>query len=85
VVEITALRPEHLLVPVDAVMHTGERRIVFVAREGGRISPREVQTGASDRERIELLAGVEAGERVVASGTFLVASESRLRSAFVSR
>lgn len=85
VVEITHVRPEHLLVPVDAVVHSGERRIVFVAREGGRISPREIQTGASDRERIEVLSGIEAGERVVASGTFLVASESRLRSAFLNR
>jgi Cu(I)/Ag(I) efflux system membrane fusion protein len=84
-VEIASMRSEHTLVPVDAVVHSGVRRIVFVAGAAGRFSPRDVTTGASDRERVELLSGVEAGERVVASGTFLIAAESRLRSGLANR
>ena len=32
-------------------------------------------------EEVEVLSGLEAGDRIVTSGTFLIASESRLRSA----
>lgn len=73
-------RPAVLTVPRSAVLVTGERTLVFVRRADGGLEPREVGTGARTRERIEILRGLAAGETVVASATFLVDSESNLRT-----
>ena len=76
------LAAEALLVPEEAVIDTGVREVAFVALGEGRFEAREVQTGRSDAEgRVEVLAGLVAGERVVTSGQFLLDSESRLREA----
>ncbi|WP_306599396.1 efflux RND transporter periplasmic adaptor subunit [Geothrix sp. 21YS21S-2] len=70
-----------LVVPVDAVLDAGTRKIVFVAMGDGRFEPREVQTGANLGESVEVLSGVKAGESVVNRANFLVDSESRLKAA----
>ena len=72
---------EQLQVPVAAVIYTGTRRIVFVHRGEGRLEPTEITVGPRNDAQVAVRAGLEPGERVVASGTFLVAAESRLRSA----
>jgi YHS domain-containing protein len=42
--------------------------------------PRAVQTGWRSGDRVEIVHGLAEGERVVGAGTFLVDSESRLKS-----
>ena len=91
---VQALRPEtwvevelrvdlgpRLHVPASAVLYAGERRVVFVDRGEGRLAPRSVETGLVTSDGVEIVSGLEAGERVVASGNFLIAAESRLESA----
>jgi Cu(I)/Ag(I) efflux system membrane fusion protein len=70
-----------LVVPQDAVLYAGERRFVFLELGPGRFRPQRVEVGARDPERVEILSGLEEGQRIVTSGTFLIASESRLRAA----
>jgi Cu(I)/Ag(I) efflux system membrane fusion protein len=65
-------------VPRGAVLSTGERSIVFVPRADGKLEPRLVTLGIATDDRIQILRGIEPGERVVASGTFLVDAESNL-------
>lgn len=90
----TGLRPEafvavnaqadlgmRLTVPRDAIVLAGDRRVVFVDHGQGQIEPRDVQTGVVAGDRVEILSGLMIGETVVAAGTFLIASESRLRYA----
>jgi Cu(I)/Ag(I) efflux system membrane fusion protein len=72
---------EALLIPESAVLYTGERRLVFVDLGEGRFAPREIQVGARSDGRIAVRDGLVEGDRVVSSGTFLVAAESRVRSA----
>jgi len=70
------------LVPREALIDTGVRKLAFVAQGDGRFSPREVETGPSDGEgNVQVLAGLSPGEVVVTSGQFLLDSESRLREA----
>ena len=69
-----------LTVDADAVVQTGTRALVFVAGEAGHFEPREVQLGPRSGQRVVVTSGLSAGERVVASGTFLVDSESRLHA-----
>jgi Cu(I)/Ag(I) efflux system membrane fusion protein len=70
-----------LVVPAEAVVNTGDLSYVFVARGGGRFEPRRVWTGGGDGDRITVLRGLAEGDTVVASASFLIDSESRLKAA----
>lgn len=79
-VEIQADLPARLVVPARAVLVVGKRRLVFVERGRGLFEPRVVVTGAEAAGGIEVLEGLDAGQRVVVQGTFLLAAEHRIRS-----
>jgi Cu(I)/Ag(I) efflux system membrane fusion protein len=68
-------------VPDSAVMNTGTRSVVFIARGNGTFEPRQVTTGAKADGFYAIRSGVQPGERVVVDANFLVDSESRLKSA----
>jgi Cu(I)/Ag(I) efflux system membrane fusion protein len=72
---------EVLTVPAEAVLYSGHHRYVFVDRGRGALEPREVQAGRTAKDKVEILSGLAAGDRVVSSGTFLLGSEAQLRSA----
>ncbi len=67
-----------LLAPTEALIRTGRRTIVMVARPKGRFEPVEVQVGRESGDQAEILAGLHEGDRVVASGQFLIDSEASL-------
>ncbi|ACB74837.1 efflux RND transporter periplasmic adaptor subunit [Opitutus terrae] len=76
------LAPSAVLVPDLAVLRSGERNTVFVARDGGTFEAREVKLGARTQDNFfAVRSGLAAGERVVTSGQFLLDSESQLRAA----
>ena len=70
-----------LLVPISAVVYTGPRRLVFLDLGDGALAPQEVTIGARSGDNVEIVSGVKDGDTVVSSGNFLVAAESRVRSA----
>lgn len=72
-------RSKSLLVPTEAVIHTGRRSVVLLAEGDGRYRPVEVKTGLEAKGQTEVLAGLAAGQRVVLSGQFLIDSEASLR------
>jgi len=67
-----------LQVPAEAVVQTGVRNLVFVVGPDGALTPREIVLGARAGQRFQVLSGLAAGERIVASANFLVDAESRL-------
>lgn len=67
-----------LLVPSEAVIRTGKRTLVMLARPQGRYEPAEIKAGREAGGRTEVLAGLAEGEKVVASGQFLLDSEASL-------
>ena len=67
-----------LSVPSEAVIRTGKRALVMLAGDGGRFQPVEVELGRVDGDRTEILAGLAEGQKVVASGQFLIDSEASL-------
>ncbi len=67
-----------LLVPSEAVIRTGARTLVMLAFADGRYRPAEVRTGREGGGKTEVIAGLGAGEKVVASGQFLLDSEASL-------
>ena len=70
---------DRLIVPQSAVLRTGERQIVFVDRGGGVFEARLVTLGVRAGDDIEVVAGLEAGERVVASANFLIDAEAQVQ------
>lgn len=72
---------ERLAVPVDAVMRTGKKNIVFVKVKEGKLVPREIKTGPQVGDYFIVLSGVEEGEEIVTSANFLIDSESKLKLA----
>jgi Cu(I)/Ag(I) efflux system membrane fusion protein len=76
----TAARKEVLLVPTEAVIRTGKRSVVVVAQGEGRFAPVDVETGMESGGRTEIRKGLEAGQKVVVSGQFLIDSEASLKA-----
>jgi len=71
-----------LTIPVEAVLHSGEKQTVFVALGDGKFEPRQVKTGMqNDDGDIEIVQGLLEGEHVVTSAQFMLDSESKLREA----
>ena len=68
-------------VPLEAVLPTGTKDLVFVNRGDGRFLPREVRVGQRGDSLVEIVQGLKPGEEVVASATFLLDSESNLAAA----
>ena len=77
-VRLSTTAQSALSVPRSAVVQTGERALVFVEMGGGKLMPHTVQLGRSGSDYIEVLSGVQAGQRVVTSAQFLIDSESNL-------
>ncbi len=80
-VEFPIKKPPTINVPVDAIMDSGLKQIVFVDRGNGYFEPRRVKIGWRLGDRVEILEGLKPGERIVVSGNFLIDSESRMKLA----
>jgi RND family efflux transporter MFP subunit len=72
---------DSIAVPTEAVLLSGERSVVILARGDGKFSPRDVTLGAEAEGYYEVIKGLEEGEEVVISAHFLIDSESRLKEA----
>lgn len=71
--------PAATTIPVDTVIDSGRRKTVFVERGEGSFEPRAIETGWRFGDRVEVVKGLSAGERIVVSAAFLMDSESRLQ------
>jgi len=74
---------EVLAVPAEAVIETGRRSSVVLSLGDGRFQPVDVVTGMASNGLVEILSGLNAGDRVVISGQFLIDSESSLQASFL--
>ncbi|MDE2782890.1 MAG: efflux RND transporter periplasmic adaptor subunit [Gemmatimonadota bacterium] len=70
-----------VMVPTEAVLHSGARAVVIVARGGGVFEPREVVLGTESEGMQEVAAGLAEGESIVVSSQFLIDSDANLRAA----
>ncbi|MGH8673428.1 MAG: copper-binding protein, partial [Burkholderiales bacterium] len=74
-----AAHKEALLVPTEAVIQTGNRSVVIVAHGDGKFAPVDVEIGMETHGQTEIRKGLEAGQKVVVSGQFLIDSEASLK------
>jgi len=80
-VEVPVTRPPAITVPADAVVDSGNKKTVYVAKSDGVFEPRKVETGGRYGDHVEIVKGLMVGERIVVAGTFLIDSESRMKAA----
>ena len=71
---------EQLVVPQEAVIMAGKTNLVFLDRGDGRLQPQKITLGRKGAEEYVVLDGLQEGDRVVTSGNFLVAAESKLQA-----
>jgi Cu(I)/Ag(I) efflux system membrane fusion protein len=70
-----------IAIPISAVIDSGNRQIILVAKGEGRFEPRPVKLGRRGEGYVEVLEGVDQGEKVVTSANFLIDAESNLKAA----
>ncbi len=80
-VELPITLPLAITLPADAVLDSGLKKIVFIDRGQGLFEPREVEIGWYFDNHVEISGGLEPGERVALSSTFLIDSESKMELA----
>lgn len=74
-----ALSGEHALaVPRSAVVDTGTRKLVYVAKAKGVFEAHEVQLGPVADDYYPVSAGLREGDRIVTEGNFLLDSQTRI-------
>jgi Cu(I)/Ag(I) efflux system membrane fusion protein len=73
-----------IAVPDSAVIDSGTRQVVLVAKGNGRFEPREVNLGRRGEDYTEVTEGLSEGEEVVTSANFLIDAESNLKAALQS-
>ncbi len=80
-VEIKKELPDTLVIPDDAVIDTGVRKLVFVKTGDVTFEPRQVEIGPRINGQMTILSGLKMGEAVVVSASFLIDAESRMQAA----
>jgi RND family efflux transporter MFP subunit len=83
-VAIRTVQGEVLAVPKEAVIDTGTKQYVLLARGNGYFEPREVRVGEPQNDFYPVVKGIAAGDRVVTSAQFLIDSETNLQAAMKS-
>lgn len=71
-------------IPESAVLDSGTRQVVLIDLGGGAFEPREVELGSRGDGYVEVVKGLDAGQRVVVNGNFLIDAESNLKAALES-
>ena len=71
-----------LSIPREALIKTGDSQRVIVALGEGKFRAQEVNAGIESGDFVEIISGLEEGDRVVTSGQFLIDSEASLQCQF---
>ena len=81
VFQVRGNQPPVVAIPTGAVIDSGTRQVVLIAKGEGRFEPRPVKLGRRGDGYVEILDGVTRGEEVVTTATFLIDAESNLQTA----
>lgn len=76
--------PAVLTVPRSAVLATGPEAVVYLDHSGGAYERRVVQTGRRGDTDLEVLAGLQDGDRVVTNGNLLIDGQAEMNRAFMT-
>lgn len=72
---------DYLLIPSQAVIDSGEQQRVIVQDDNGTFVPKRIKIFRESNGETAILSGLQAGEKVVTSGIFLIDSEANISGA----
>jgi len=72
-----------VMIPREALIRTENEARVILELGEGRFAPRKVVPGIESGDFVEIIAGLDEGERVVISGQFLIDSEASLKASLL--
>ncbi len=75
---IVESRQNVVLIPRQLILRRRNQKVVFVEEEG-RAQQRGVETGLEDRDRVEIVVGLEPGERLISSNYETLRPRTRVR------
>lgn len=78
-VELETELGNRLVIPEEAIIDTGMRKLIYVAKDNDSFEPREVTTGIIADGMVEIVSGLKQGEKIASSGNFLIDSEAQLK------
>ena len=70
-----------LAIPASAVVDDGSKQVAFIALADGLFEPRTLKLGARMGDMVEVLSGLNEGDKIVTTGNFLLDAESNLQTA----
>ena len=79
VLEIVTEHGELISVPNEAIIETGNTRVVYVQGTGGGYERREIQPGLQGELFTEIVNGLKEGEQVVTFGSFFIDADFKLK------
>ncbi len=80
-VSIDAKAEENIIIiPREALIRTGKEQRVVISLGKGRFTARKVRAGIESGEQVQIIKGLNEGERVVTSGQFLIDSEASIKA-----
>lgn len=71
---------KNILIPANAVIMTGKRNIVWIKIDSKTFEAQDVELGTRVDDKYQVLSGLNPGDEIVASGGYLIDSESQLKS-----
>lgn len=78
VLEIVTEEMERMSVPNEAIIETGDKRVVYV-KDADNYAQREIQTGLQGELFTEITGGLKEGEQVVTFGSFFIDADHKLK------
>ena len=73
---ITDLHKTTTSIPQSAVLNDEDKTVVFIA-EGNGYKKQQVSVGLQNNDRVEIISGLNAGDKVVVKGNYLLLQQSK--------
>lgn len=73
-------KQDTIVIPLEGLIRTGREERVIIALGEGKFEARSVTAGIESGEYVEILNGVNEGDKIVTSGQFLIDSEASMRA-----
>ncbi len=72
-----------IVIPLEGLIRTGREERVIIALGEGKFEARSVTAGIESGDYVEILEGVDEGDKIVISGQFLIDSEASMRASLM--
>lgn len=70
---------QQIIIPEDAVLHTGISDLVYIFVENSTLDPKQVILGQKSNFEYQVLSGLKEGDIISGGANFLIDSEAKIR------